>query len=417
MVDAATPSPVDYFIWCSATPGFGVRVYPTGGKVFVAQVRVGRQQRRVKIGPYGPFTVDQARVQAGEIIRDAARGVDHQRAKREARGALTVAELCDTYMEAASAGLVLTRFRRAKRQSTIGIDAGRVSRHIKPVIGAIPVRELSRADVQRLYDHVAQGRTKGTYKAKPRGKAVVTGGAGTASRVVELLGGMYSWAELRGLAPGPNPVRGVVTAQSQPRDRVLSPSEIRVLGKMLEGAAQEASMAVGALQLIALTGLRRGKAIRLQWKEIDELGQCLRLDDTKTGRSIRPIGKHAMSLLKSLPRRSRVWVFPSGTGAGAADLKKEIAKLFDSAGLHDVRSHDLRRTFGSVACDLGYSDPTIAVLIGHAAPTATSRHYVRPFDAAVLAAADRIAARVAALLAGDAADVVPLFPQAKLVAI
>jgi hypothetical protein len=74
--DAAAPATKEYFVWCSGTPGFGLRVHPTGKKVFVAQVRVGRQTRRLRIGVNGPFTVDQARTQAQEIIRKAALGSD-----------------------------------------------------------------------------------------------------------------------------------------------------------------------------------------------------------------------------------------------------------------------------------------------------------------------------------------------------
>src|SRR5215469_6573821 len=96
-VEAAKPHSADYFVWCGKTPGFAVRVYPatatnpTGKKVFVAQVRVGRATRRVKIGAFGPFTVDQARKRAEEIIRMAAGGHDPQREKRDTREALTVA--------------------------------------------------------------------------------------------------------------------------------------------------------------------------------------------------------------------------------------------------------------------------------------------------------------------------------------
>ena len=130
-LDAAKPQDKDYFLWCGATPGFGARVHPSGKKVFVAQVRVGRAIRRVGIGPYGPFTVEQARQRAEEVIRAAAEGRDPQREKREAQAALTAGELCDAYLEAARAGLVVTRFRRPKRPSTVAIDEGRIARHIK----------------------------------------------------------------------------------------------------------------------------------------------------------------------------------------------------------------------------------------------------------------------------------------------
>ena len=124
-VDAALAKSKDYFLWCQRTPGFGLRVYPSGKKVFVAQVRVGRQLRRVKIGAFGPFTVEQARTQAEGIVRSASEGRDPQREKRAVRDAVTVGELCDLYLKAASAGLVTTRFGRPKRSSTIAIDEGR----------------------------------------------------------------------------------------------------------------------------------------------------------------------------------------------------------------------------------------------------------------------------------------------------
>src|SRR3954452_23672055 len=129
-LDAAKPQDKDYFLWCGATPGFGARVHPSGKKVFVAQVRVGRAIRRVKIGAYGPFTVEQARQQAEQIIRVAADARDPQRERQEARDALSVGGLCDAYLEAARAGLVVTRFRQPKRPSTVAIDEGRVARHI-----------------------------------------------------------------------------------------------------------------------------------------------------------------------------------------------------------------------------------------------------------------------------------------------
>lgn len=414
-VDASHPADKEYFVWCSGTPGFGLRVHPTGKKVFIAQVRVGRQTRRMRIGPFGPFTVDQARTQAQEIIRKASLGTDPQREKREARAAITVGELCDTYMEAARAGLVLTRFRVQKRASTVAIDEGRVSRHIKPLIGATLAEDLTRADVQRMVDQVTQGKTSGVHKTKRYGKAVVKGGGGTAARVASLLGGIYSWGEKRGLVSGLNPVRGVETARYTPRDRVCCTSELRALGQILDEQASEKPDAVAALRLIALTGLRREEAVGLRWNELDIPGHCLRLSATKTGKSVRPVGSPALALLQSLKRKSDIWVFPNETavnperaslpGAGSADLKKQIASLFNAAGLDDARSHDLRRTFASAAADEGYSDATIAALLGHSQRSVTARHYIRRPDDALVSAADRTANRIQASLAGDSAQV------------
>jgi site-specific recombinase XerD len=411
-VDAARPAEAEYFIWCVSTPGFGLRIYPSGKKVFISQVRVGRATRRVKIGAYGPYTVEQARRRAQEIHRMAAEGRDPQRERAENRSAITVVEMCDQYLEAARAGLVNTRFRRAKRPATVAIDEGRVSRHINPLIGTLRARDVTSADVQRMADGIAQAKTAGVFKGRARGKAVVTGGPGAAARVVELLGGIYSWAEKRGLVPGPSPTKGTETARSEAKDRVLSASEFTKLGKAIAAAEAKCPAAAAALRLIALTGWRRQEACGLRWSEIDRAGHCVRLEGTKTGRSMRAIGADALALLHTLSQTmsSDTWVFPNRDGSGSADLKKSIGVIFDAAGLTNARSHDLRRTFGSVAANEGYSDATIAELLGHARRGVTARHYIRRPDAALVAAADKVSATIAAALDGHkaTAEVMPL---------
>jgi integrase len=284
-----------------------------------------------------------------------------------------------------------------------------------------------------MADAIAQGKTAGKFErkaqsraiaaagvpepsvtidpsVKPRGRAVVTGGAGTAARVVELLGGIYSWAEKRELVPVPNPAHGIETARGEAKDRVLSGDELRALGEALDANQGKWPMPAAAVRLIALTGLRREEACALRWSEIDFPGSCLRLEATKTGRSTRPIGKAARDLLRSLPRLSDEWIFPNRGSTGRAELKASIAKLYDMSGLKNARSHDLRRTFGSIAADEGYSDATIAELLGHSRRGVTQRHYIRRLDAALVAAADRVSARIAGALSAreGTAEVLPL---------
>ena len=355
------------------------------------------------------MTPEQARTAARRILGQRAQGTDPIAEGRERRPE-TVAALCDLYLEAARAGLVITRFRRPKRPATIAIDEGRVARHIVPLIGAIRARDLRRAAVQRMVDDIAAGKTAGVFKGKPRGRAVVSGGIGTAARVVELLCGIWSWAERRDLVSGPSPTHGVERARSAAKDRVLSGNELRALGRVLDAAEAGQPRAVAAVRLIALTGLRRDEACTLRWGEVDPAGCCLRLEATKTGASTRPIGKAARDLLATLPREGE-WLFLNRSGTGPADLKAAIAGLFNSARLRDARSHDLRRTFASIAADEGYSDATIAELLGHARRGVTARHYIRRPDAALVAAADRTAARIVAAMSrseGTGGEVVPL---------
>jgi integrase len=405
-VDAAKPKAGEYFIWCTSSPGFGLRVYPSGRKIFICQVRVGRTTRRIKIGAYGAFTVDQARRHASDIARAAAEGRDPQREKSEARSAITVCQLCDEYLNAAHVGLVLTRFGRAKSLSTVAIDEGRIARHIKPLLGSRRARDVTRADVQRMADKITQGGTAGVFKGKSRGKAVVTGGPGSAARVVGLLGGMFSWAEKRGLVHGPNPTKGTEIVRSGAKDRVLSHSELFALGQAAKAAEAKSPAAADAVRLIALTGMRREEACGLRWSEVDAGAHCVRLEHTKTGRSMRPIGSAAIAILNDRRRvkDSDTWVFPNRNNTGSADLKNSIATIFDAAGLKDARAQELRRTFASIAAAEEYSDSTIAELLGHARRGVTSRHYIRRPDAALVAAADRVSAVIASALSRPTKD-------------
>jgi integrase len=265
-----------------------------------------------------------------------------------------------------------------------------------------------------MVDSIAQGKTAGIFKGKARGKAVVSGGAITAARVVTLLGGIYSWAEKRGFVTGPSPTRRVETVRGHASDRVLTLEELAALGTAMRNAETSSPLATAAVRLIALTGLRRQEACGLRWTEIDDGAQCIRLVASKTGRSTRSVGTKARAFLQILykSRSSDSWVFPSSDGTRSADLKKAIALIFNTAGLKDARSHDLRRTFASIAADEGYSDATIGELLGHARRGVTARHYIRRPDAALVAAADRVSARIAAALDGASAVIVPLLQNA-----
>lgn len=287
LVDALSPDPErDVQMMDIEIRGFGVRVKPTGVASYFVRYRLPEgRERRLVLGKVGTLTPEEARRLARDKLASVSAGADPSAERREARTALTVGELCDQYMEAAKAGLVTTRFKRPKRASTVAIDVGRVNRHIKPLVGELRTDRLTRIEVQRLADAIAQGKTATTVKTGIRGKAVVTGGAGTAARVVELLGGIWNWAEKRGLVSGANPARGVETVRGEAADRVLSFDELKALGKVLATQAPLHPAATTAIRFIALTGLRREEAVRLRWTEIDELGSCLRLEATKTGRS------------------------------------------------------------------------------------------------------------------------------------
>ncbi|MGD9657099.1 MAG: tyrosine-type recombinase/integrase [Methylocystis sp.] len=399
LVDTLRPIPGDdLFVWDVELRRYGLRLKPSGAGAYLILYRIaGRKQRMNTFGRVGTVTPDEARKTARRLLAAVDAGEDPQAKRQEEKQALTVEEVCDLYLEAARAGLVVTNKKRVKAGSTLGVDEGRIARHIVPLLGKRVANELAgRTDLlQRFYDDVAAGKTAGTIKTKARGLARVRGGAPAAKRAVGLFGGIWTWAAKRGLVKGGNPARGVEMLADATSERVLAAPELAALGTVLrdhEGAA------ASALRLIALTGLRANEATGLRWREIDAAAQCLRLETTKTGRSMRPIGKTALETLVRLPRLHEEFVFPNRDGTGAADLKKSLSELFNAAGLHDARAQTLRRTFASMAADEGYGDATIGEMLGHARRGVTARHYIRRPDAALVAAADKVSARIAAAM-------------------
>ncbi len=146
--------------------------------------------------------------------------------------------------------------------------------------------------------------------------------------------------------------------------------------------------------------------------EIDLARRTARLVDTKTGLSVRPLSRAACDVLRGLPPITGEHVFPAtrGTAGTVLHLKKfwpRIAKL--GAVPADVTPHVLRHSFASLAADLGYSEPTIAALVGHKGQTITSRSLLSA-DVVLLAAADAVADCTAGLMGDEklGAAVVPL---------
>lgn len=409
VVDAAAPRDEKYFVWCSELAGFGVRVFPSGRRVYYADYRtkIGTR-RRMSLGAHGKITVDEARKLAITTLGDVIRGEDPAEERTSRRKSITVAELCDRYLEAADKGLIMGKRGAAKKASTLYVDRGRIERHIKPLLGKRLVIELTQPDVQRFVRDVQAGKTADVIKTGSRGKAVVEGGAGTAARTVGLLGGILSFAISEGIITA-NPAAGVKKPADRKRKRRLSADEFAALGKALrvvEDSQEERWQAVTGVRLLALTGCRLGEIVKLRWSEVDRAESCLRLADSKEGASVRPIGRAVVALLNNLrPVAGSPFVLPAARGSGVfASLDDALERIAARAGLPDVTAHTLRHSFASAAGDLGYSDSTIGALLGHAGSTVTSR-YVHHLDAVLIAAADRVAAWIDGALAARATEV------------
>ena len=337
-----------------------------------------------------------ARREAQRILGAVRSGQDPAAAKQEARKASTVAELCDAYLTDIEAGRLLIKGRKPKKASTISIDRTRIERHVKPLLGRLKVKAVTREDIDRFMHDVAAGAT--AELAKNSKASRTTGGPGTASRTVGMLGAVFDYAVKKHIRDD-NPCRGVERFADGKRDRRLTDAEYGVLGAALT-ADDVWPSALAAVRFLALTGWRRGEMLDLTWTNLDLARRTATLPDTKTGKSLRPLSRTVCDLLDALPR-SGSFVFPAMRGdQRMSSFANIFVKIIEANGLsHDVTPHVLRHTFASVASDLGYSEATIGALIGHVGQTMTSR-YIHSADAVLLAAADAVAGRIDELMRG-----------------
>ena len=406
LVDALRPdrSGKDVFLWDAgdgALKGFGIRMKPSGAASYLVQYRnkEGRT-RRLVIGKLGTLAPDEARKLAGEALRAAAKGGDPSAERHAVRGAITVADLCDLYLADAKSRI---------KASTLAMDRSRIETHVKPLIGRLTVRSLTAADIERMKADVTAGKTA---RARRGRGGIVTGGSATAARTMGMLGTILEYARTSLKIIKENPARGVKKPPDRKQRRFLNIREITQLGQTIREAETVGENATGlaAIRLLLLTGLRRMEALALRRECVDGRARCIRFEDTKSGAQLRPIGAEAVRLIEAQPVLDGCrWVFPTSHGDGHfVGLPKVLERVCANARLEGVTLHVLRHSFAATAAEMGFSELTIAGLLGHSVPGITARYAHVP-DSALVAAADRVSARIALALDGKSdAEVIAL---------
>ena len=201
-----------------------------------------------------------------------------------------------------------------------------------------------------------------------------------ANKCLALLSKMFNMAERWGMRPdGTNPCRHVDKYRSQPRERFLSEQELARLAEVLAevaGDGSETPFTVAAVRLLVFTGARLGEILSLRWEYVDFDNAMLFLPESKTGKKVIYLSAPALEVLTNIPRieSNPYAICGEKDGAHLVNLQKPWTRIRKRAGLENVRIHDLRHSFASVAASGGLSLPMIGKLLGHTQAATTQRY-------------------------------------------
>ena len=351
-VDRLSADGRDTVFWDRKLPGFGLRVYPSGAKIYVVQTRAFGRSKRVTLGRHGELSPEQARKKAASVIAWIKAG--ESPVPSEPAPDPTVADLAERYRR---------EYVAMHCSPSTAAHYGRVVRkHIVPDLGELLVSEVERKHVLEFQFGLSERPT-------------------VANHAVDILTKMFNLADAWGLRPsGNNPCRFVRRYKVNPqRERFLTPEELSRLGRALDAAPAErlaSTRSAAAIRLLVLTGCRRNEILGLRWEDLDFEAGEMRLPETKTGARVMPLPPPAAKVLDGLSRvPGSPWVFPGRReDARLRNLNDSWDRVRKRAGLDGVRLHDLRHTYASRALALGEGLPMIGELLGHRKVQTTARY-------------------------------------------
>ena len=340
--------------WDDEVKGLGLRIYPSGNKSFLLRYTTrGGRKHTMTLGRFGELTLHQARARALKMKLAVLAGDDPLAAKQRYKSAPNVTELANRYMA--------EHARPKKKPKSADSDERNLALYLLPAIGKQKVAEVSRNDVSMIHHRL---------RATPY----------QANRVLALASKLFNLAEKWGLRPdGTNPCRHVEKYPERSRERFLSSDELARLHKVLSDAEldeTESKSVIAAIRLLILTGCRMNEILTLRWEDLDHPKKCLHLRDSKAGGRTVHLSVPALEVLAKIQRSNTNHHVIVGKldGAHLVNLEKPWRRIRAKAGLEDVRLHDLRHSFASIAAAEGLSLHQIGGLLGHTQAQTTKRY-------------------------------------------
>lgn len=266
-VDAAKPAEAEYVLWDDrgkeTVKGFGLKVTPAGGKVYVYRYRIARPgkaaetaPRKFTIGRHGDITPDQARGIARDLAALVAKGIDPRQRELDAMAARDEAERLAVEQKRLNGDLAfenvaarwLDEYELDHRPASVGQAKVAVNKYLLPKLRGKPLPHIGKTDLQEAIDAIPAAR-----KASRQ-------------QVFAYASILFRWAMERGDI-AESPVASMAKPKgSTPRDRVLTDGELATIWS----ATTYIRAPLGAFyRVLLLTGQRREEVAGMDWAELD----------------------------------------------------------------------------------------------------------------------------------------------------
>jgi integrase len=338
--------------WDAGMPGFGLMVTANGHRSYVVQYRAAGRSRRMHLK--AGLTLTAARREAKGILGAVAKGGDPLAARRKAERAQsnTLQAIVDEYLA-----------REGGRLRTIAERRKSLQRHVLPKLGDRQIGEISRTDIVRLLDRIAD-----------------KSGAPMADHVLAYLRRVMTWHASRSDDFRSPIVRGMARMRpsQRRRQRFLSDDELKAVWY----AAEASQSAFGYLiQFLLLTASRRTEASAMRRSEVAGEDWIIPQERYKTGLElVVPLSPAAQTVLALVPRIGKSGLVFTTDGkrplGGFSKFKRkfdvkvlaELCKGNPEAELPRWTLHDLRRTARSLMPRAGVPSDHAERCLGHVLP-------------------------------------------------
>ncbi len=367
------PQTKDTILFDKALPGFGLRIHPSGRKVWIVQARIEARSRRIVIAGHTEMKLAEARRRAHELLARIRAGQNPAEDIQREKQTPTFRAFAEEYLRRCD-----PQWKPSGRK-TVRIY---LKARLLPAFAKMPLDRIGPDDVAAWFDAAS--------KDKP----------GAANRAFEILRAMMYRAEEWGMRErGTNPCIGIAKNPGKKVARFLDTDELARLGRSLDAHEARWPDAATAIRLLALTGCRRSEVLNLRWRNIND--EALNLEDSKTGPRAVPLGKAARDVIDALagPRDPDAFLFPCF--AGIKDPHKFVTcwrAVRKHAALGKLRLHDLRHTAASQAVMSGENLPLVGKLLGHRRHRTTAG-YAHLDDKHLIKVADNIGTIIAKAMA------------------